>query len=213
MDVNTPKLCDGDDLDALYSPPAEMLLRAMTKHLTDYHLDYLKIATFACIATGRDGGLDNSPRGGPPGFIRALDRKTVAFGDWPGNNRIESMRNLVEDDRIGLLFIFPGLEIFLRINGRASISTDPDLLEKLKEGQRVPRTAIVVTIGEVLFHCGKALNRARLWDEESRIDKRSVPSAGVLMKALAQVDDFDIAEFNEHYDHAMRNDLYGSDPV
>ena len=208
MDEADPGAVGGADLDELYSPPAEMLLRAMTNHLTDYHLDYLKMATFACVATGREGGLDNSPRGGPPGFIRALDRKTIAFGDWPGNNRIETMRNLVEDDRIGLLFIFNGLEIFMRINGRARISTDSALLDTLKEGQRLPRTAIVIAISEVLFHCGKAINRARLWEEDARIDRKTLPSAGVLMKALTQVDELDIAEFNEHYDHAMRNDLY-----
>lgn len=96
----------------------------MLNHLVDFHTAYLKAATFFCLATSGPQGLDASPRGGPPGFLRVLDAHTIAYADWPGNNRIESLRNLQSDDRIGLPFLFPGLEIFMRINGCARVVTD-----------------------------------------------------------------------------------------
>jgi PPOX class probable FMN-dependent enzyme len=196
------------DLDAIYPPPAELIGKAITDHLTDFHLDYLKVATFFCLATVSEKGLDVSPRGGPAGSIHALDRKRIAFADWPGNNRIESMRNIQADDRVAMVFIFPGLEIFLRINGRSMISVDPALLQRVAEGSRVPKTAMVITVEEVIFHCGRAVNRARLWEPESKVDKRSLPSAGQMMIALGKMSDVTVEEIDAHYDHGMKNDLY-----
>ena len=199
---------EAPDLDSLYAPPGEMVLKAMTRHLTEFHIEYLKHASFFCLATGRDSGLDASPRGGAPGFVKALDRRTIAFADWPGNNRIESMRNIVADDRVALLFLFPGLQIFMRLGGTARISTDPRLLDRLLEGQRRPKSAIVVDITEALFHCGKAISRARLWEADAHIDRKSLPGTGVMMKTLADADDLDADTFDTLYDDAMKNDLY-----
>lgn len=196
------------DLDALYAQPAELIGKAITDHLTDFHLDYLKVASFFCLATVSDKGLDVSPRGGPAGSIHALDRKRIAFADWPGNNRIESMRNIQKDNRVATLFIFPGLEIFMRINGRSAISVDPDILQRVGEGTRVPKTAMVITIDEVIFHCGRAVNRAKFWEPESKIDKRSLPSAGQMMIALGKLSDVTVEEIDAHYDHGMKNDLF-----
>src|SRR3954447_17998160 len=113
------------DLQRLYVPPAEAIQKAVLPHLIAFHEAYIAAATFFCLASGREHGLDASPRGGPAGFVKVIDPTHVAFADWPGNNRIETMRNLVEDDRVGMLFLFPGLEVFLRINGKGRISTDP----------------------------------------------------------------------------------------
>lgn len=136
-----------------------------------------------------------------------LDENTVAYADWPGNNRIESLRNLESDERLGMVFLFPGLEIFTRINGRGRISTDPDLLSELREGDRVPKTATVVLIDEVLLHCGKAINRARLWQDGARIDRDALPTVGKMMAELArlgdaqaaQMDEAQIAQVNAHH--------------
>jgi PPOX class probable FMN-dependent enzyme len=203
------------DLDALYAPPSEMIQKAVLDHLVDFHLEYLNAATFFCLATGSDQGLDASPRGGPAGFVHALDAHTVAFADWPGNNRIESLRNLQQDGRLGMLFIFPGLEIFMRINGRGELSTDPALLARLAEGERLPKTATVVRIDQVLLHCGKAVNRARLWRAESQLAPGALPSVGKIIAALgkrdhpeASMDDAQIEQINQHYDHSVRHDLY-----
>lgn len=196
------------DLDALYAPPSEMIQKAVTDRLLDFHVDYLRTATFFCFATGRTSGLDASPRGGQAGFVQVLDAKRIAFADWPGNNRIESMRNLEEDDRAALLFLFPGLEVFLRINGRAHSTVDPETLELLKEGRRIPKAGIVVDVEEVLFHCGKAINRARLWREDSKIDRQTLPSVGTILVALAEMRNADIAALDAHYDQSVRNELY-----
>lgn len=208
-------MTDRPDLDALYSPPSEMIQKAVLDRLVDFHVDYLEVATFFCLATGSERGLDASPRGGPPGFVHVLDPHTVAFADWPGNNRIESMRNLQRDERVGMMFLFPGLEIFLRINGRGRVSTEDALLTRLREGARTPKTATVVRIEEVLLHCGKAINRAGLWKDSARLDRQALPTVGRMMAALArlgnapaEMDDAQVQQIDAHYDHAVRHDLY-----
>lgn len=196
------------DLDRLYAPPAEAIQRAVLPHLMPFHQAYIAKATFFCLASGREQGLDASPRGGEPGFVRVIDPRRVAFADWPGNNRIETMRNLVADDRLAMLFLFPGLEVFLRINGRGRISDDGALLEGLKEGSKLPKTAIIVRIDQVLFHCGKAINRARLWQADAHIDRSSVPSVGQMKAALTggSAAEADLAD--AHYLEAVRSGLY-----
>jgi PPOX class probable FMN-dependent enzyme len=197
-----------DDLDRLYAQPAEAIQRAVLPYLLPFHEAYVAAATFFCLASGCALGLDASPRGGPAGFVKVLDPHHVAFADWPGNNRIETMRNLVEDPRLAMLFLFPGLEVFLRINGQARISTDIDLLESLKEGQKAPKTAIVLAIDQVLFHCGKAINRARLWQPEARLDRKSLPSVGQMKVAMAGGSPADAEAVDTHYRNSVRNDLY-----
>ena len=187
----------------------------MLDRLIDFHRDYLRVATFFCLATGSARGLDASPRGGQPGFVHALDDHHVAFADWPGNNRIESLRNLEGDERVGMLFLFPGLEIFMRINGRARATTDAALLVRLTEGSKRPKTAIVVAIDEVLFHCGKAINRAGLWRADRHVDREALPTPGRMVEALnaaAQGRAADAAaagQLDAHYSHGVRHDLYG----
>lgn len=201
-------MADQPDLDALYAPPSEKIQKAVLDRLVGFHEAYLKVATFFCLATGRESGLDASPRGGPPGFVHMLDAHHVAFADWPGNNRIESLRNLQDDDRVAMLFLFPGLEVFLRINGRARLSTDTALLERLQEGPRLPKVATIVTVNEVLFHCGKAVNRAQLWSESAHVDRQAVPSIGTVVATLAEMHDADIAAIDAQYEQVVRNDLY-----
>lgn len=210
-----PEPADAPDLDALYAPPSEMIQRAVLDRLIDVHEEYLRAATFFCLATGSAKGLDVSPRGGPPGFVQVLDAHTLAFADWPGNNRIESMRNLARDERLGMVFLFPGLEVFLRINGRGRVSTAPDLLAQLREGERTPKTATVVWIEEVIVHCGKAIHRAGLWSDDARRERQSLPTVGQMMRAFAAlgteaqtIGDAQIAQIDAHYAHAVRHDLY-----
>ena len=206
-------MTDTPDLDTLYAPPAERIQKSVLDRLVDFHRDYLAAATFFCLATGSARGLDASPRGGPPGFVHVLDEHHVAFADWPGNNRIESMRNLGDDDRIGMLFLFSGLDIFMRINGRGRVRTAPELLAQLAEGDKVPKTAIVVAIDEVLFHCGKAVNRAGLWKPEAQLDRHALPTPGKMVVTLGgggqPADAEQVAQLDAHYAHAMKHDLYG----
>lgn len=199
---------DFPDLDSLYAPPSEMIQRSVLPYLIPFHAAYIEKATFFCLSTGRPQGLDASPRGGAPGFVRVLDAKTIAFADWPGNNRIESLRNLREDPRAALLFIFPGLEIFMRINGTAGVSTTPDLLASLKEGGKTPKTAITIHIDEVLFHCGKAINRAGLWNPASRLDPEALPSIGQMKASFTGESEEQAKLIDAHYYQGVRSDLY-----
>lgn len=196
------------NLDTLYAAPSPMIEKAMLDRIVEFHEAYLRVATFFCLATGRGDGLDASPRGGPPGFVHVLDPRQIAFADWPGNNRIESMRNIQADDRIAMLFLFPGLEVFLRINGHARVSIEPALLDRLKEGGRMPKAATVVAVDQVLFHCGKAVNRAGLWSPDAHIDRNTLPTVGKVLVALADLQDADADAFDAHYDHAVRHELY-----
>ena len=196
------------ELDRLYDPPSERIQKAVTDRLLDFHRAYLRAASFFCLATGSARGLDATPRGGTPGFVHVLDARTLSFADWPGNNRIESMRNLLEDERVALLFLFPGLDVFLRINGRAKISTEAALLTTLAEGGRTPKTAIVVAIDEVLFHCGKAIHRAKLWDPTSQIGRSTLPSVGTMLVALAGMKDVAPETLDAHYQKAVTTELY-----
>ena len=203
------------DLDALYDAPHERIQKSVLHELVDFHHAYLARATFFCLATGSEAGLDASPRGGPPGFVHVLDEHHVCFADWPGNNRIESLRNLARDDRLGMLFIFPGLDVFMRINGRGRVTTDNAILQHLTEGVRRPKTATIVAIDEVLFHCGKAIHRARLWEPASHLDRKTLPTPGQMVAAFTEmnggraVDPADVAQMDTQYAHGVRNNLYG----
>lgn len=214
-ETRTPKQVE---LDALYAPPSERIQKAVLDHLVDFHRQYLQQASFFCLATAGPAGMDASPRGGPPGFVHVLDDKTLAFADWPGNNRIESLRNLQQDERVAMLFLFPGLEVFLRINGRARVSAAAELLQELREGEKTPKTATVVRVDEVLFHCGKAINRARLWESAARPQRSELPSIGQMLVGFAALqagpgatdgEHSSIEEIDAHYQQAVRSDLYG----
>ncbi|AVS85268.1 MSMEG_1061 family FMN-dependent PPOX-type flavoprotein [Paracidovorax avenae] len=196
------------DLDALYNPPSDTITRSVLPALTPFHVEYLRAATFFCLATAGGGGLDASPRGGPPGFVQALDERTVAFADWPGNNRLASLRNLGDDARVAMLFLFPGLDIFLRINGRAQLSLAPDLLAKLAEHGKHPKLGVVVDIDETLFHCGKAIHRAQLWAPESSLDRRDLPTPGRMKAAVLGWSEAQASDADAHYAHAVRHGLY-----
>ena len=147
------------ELDEFYRRPAEHVTKATLTFLHDFHLAYLKVAPIVCIGSGAQEGYDVSPRGGPAGFVQMLDRKTLAIPDFPGNNKLETLRNLVRDPRIALLFLFPGLDIFMRISGRATVTRRPDLLQRLVCDGKRPITVIVVAVESVYFHCGRAISR------------------------------------------------------
>jgi uncharacterized protein len=197
-----------DDLEHLYAPAKLPVVQSARKHLTQFHVDYLNAATFFCLATASDMGVDVSPRGGDAGFVKIIDSNTLCFADWPGNNKIASIRNITRQDQVHLLFIFPGLDIFMRIDGRAGVTLDSAILDLLTEDDRRPKTGIVIMVDEVYFHCGKAVNRANLWKPESRVDRQSVPSPGVMMKELANIEDIPSEVIDQMYEHGMKHGLY-----
>lgn len=143
---------------------------------------FIARSPFLCLGTqDREGRADVSPRGDPPGFVRILDDRTLAIPDRPGNNRLDSLANIVGNPSVGLLFVIPGFDETLRVSGQASLTTDPGLLETMRVNDRLPRLAIVVRASEVFLHCAKAFRRSRLWDPATFQDRREMPS---LMKML-----------------------------
>lgn len=130
----------------------------------------------------RDGRLDASPRGGEPGFVRVVDETTLWIPDAPGNNRLDSFGNIVETGQVGMLFLIPGIDETLRVNGRAHLSTDPDKREQLATPRWTPKVVVVVAVEEAFLHCPKALMRSKLWADESRQDRSVLPSLGQMLK-------------------------------
>jgi uncharacterized protein len=175
-----------EQLDALYGKPAEAPLIKEIDFISDHYRAFIDKAPFVVLATVGPEGVDCSPRGDPPGFVRVRDAKTVLIPDRRGNNRIDSLRNIVRDPRISLLFIIPGIGNTLRINGRAEISTDPDLGASFAVRGKAPKAVLVVTAERVYFQCPKALVRSRLWSADAQIARSELPSTGEILQALSK---------------------------
>ena len=166
-----------DDLRALY-PGISPLAKSKCIDALDKHaVEFIKRSPFVCLGTqGRDGRADVSPRGDPAGFVQILDATTLAIPDRPGNNRLDSIANIVENPAVGLLFLIPGYDETLRVNGNAKLTNDPALLERMAVKGKLPRLAIVVEISEIFLHCAKAFRRSMLWDQESHQNRSEMPS-------------------------------------
>jgi PPOX class probable FMN-dependent enzyme len=174
-----------EQLEALYSDaPYGPAVFKETDHITPQYRKLIEAAPFAVIATSGPEGLDCSPRGDPPGFVRVVDERTVVIPDRRGNNRIDSLRNLVRDPRISLLFLIPGVGETMRINGNARISTDPKLTESFAMNGKVPKCVLVVTIERAYFQCTKAIIRSKLWDPKSIVDRKTLPTPGSILAEL-----------------------------
>jgi PPOX class probable FMN-dependent enzyme len=182
--VSTHAITTVEQLEKLYGPVRPVAILKEKEELTDAYRKLIEAAPFVAIATSGPEGLDCSPKGDPAGFIRILDSRTLAIPDRPGNNRIDGMRNLVRDPRIALLFLIPGVSETLRVNGRATISVDPDLLQSFAMDGKLPRSVMIVHIERIYFHCAKAIVRSKLWDDASKVDRRALPSTGAMVAEL-----------------------------
>ena len=175
-----------EQLEALYGKPHGPAVVKEIDHISPGYRKLIEAAPFVAIATGGPEGLDCSPKGDAPGFVRILDEKTLAIPDRPGNNRIDGFRNIMRDPRIALLFLIPGVGETLRVNGRAAISIDPQLMQSFAVNGKLPRSVLIVHIESMFFHCSKAIVRSKLWDEASKIDRKSLPSTGAIIAELSQ---------------------------
>ena len=174
-----------EELERVYSDaPYGPAVFKETDRISAQYRKLIEAAPFCVIATSGPEGLDCSPRGDPPGFVRVLDEHTVLIPDRRGNNRIDTLRNLVRDPRISLLFLIPGVGETMRINGRAKISTDTKLTESFAMNGKTPKCVLVVTVERAYFQCTKAIIRARLWDETSKVDRKTLPTPGAILAEL-----------------------------
>ena len=173
-----------EQLEGLYGERKQTTIRKEVDRLSAGYRKLVEAAPFVVVATAGPEGLDCSPKGDPAGFVHILDDRTLAIPDRPGNNRLDGYRNIVRDPRVSLLFLIPGVGESLRVNGRGSISVDPELMGSFAINGKLPRSVLIVHIDSVFFHCSKAAVRARLWDEASRVDRKSLPSTGSLLAEL-----------------------------
>jgi PPOX class probable FMN-dependent enzyme len=175
-----------EELERLYGEPNPASLMKEIDHINAHYRAFIEAAPFVMLASVGPEGLDGSPRGDAPGFVRVRDEKTLLLPDRRGNNRIDTMKNIVRDPRVALLFLIPGIGETLRVNGRAAISADPALCESFTVQGKAPRSVLVITVDRVYFQCQKALVRSRLWDPASRIERSALPSTGTMIAALSQ---------------------------
>ena len=178
-----------EELNALYGAAGEASLVKVTSKLTPDYAQMIEASPFAALATVGPEGLDCSPRGDDGSVVRIVDEKTVLMPDWRGNNRVDSLANIVRDPRVALMFLIPGSNTTMRINGTAVVNVNPALTGSFEVDGKHPRSVIVVTIGEVYFQCARALIRSRLWDAERQADPGALPTPGALLKAAKA--DFD----------------------
>ena len=196
-----------DDLEGLYGPPVPAAITKEINHISGHYKKFVEAAPFVVIATVGAEGLDCSPRGDPPGFVRVHDKKTVLIPDRRGNNRLDSLKNIVVDPRISLLFLIPGVGETMRVNGKAEIVTDPALRESFSMQNKVPASVIVVTVEKMYFQCPKALIRSKLWDPKVQIPRSDLPTIGEMQRGILGKE-FDAEAYDKAYPDRIKNTIY-----
>jgi uncharacterized protein len=198
--INQPEV-----LRDLYGEPVPASLVKEMTFLTDAYAAFIKASPFVILSTCGEEGLDASPRGGPPGFVRVVDKKTLILPDRSGNNRVDSLSNVVSDPRIAMLFLVPGVGETMRVNGEARISVEPELLQSFADTNgKIPRSAMIVSIDRCYVHCSQSLARSKLWDPAAQVDRKALPSIGQMLQACRA--EFDGAAYDK------RNAAEGSEP-
>jgi len=190
--------------DVLGGEPAKLIREKIADRLNPLTRQFIERSPFVVVASGRpDGGLDVSPRGDPAGFVRILDERTLLLPDRPGNKLADTLTNLLADDRIALLFLIPGVNDTFRVNGRARIVDDAELLAESEVEGKVPQLGILVEVEEAYTQCPKAFLRSELWNPERHIDRSELPSQGEILRAIADPE-LDVEEYDEARDGRYR---------
>jgi PPOX class probable FMN-dependent enzyme len=202
-------IADEAQLRAAIGQPAELVKQKLSDRLNDLTRQFVERSPFVCVATARpDGGLDVSPRGDPAGFVRILDERTLLLPDRPGNKLADTLTNLLADPRIALLFLIPGIGDTFRVNGRATIVDDPELLAASAVEGKVPKLGLLVAIEEAYTQCSKAVIRSDLWNPERHVDRAELPTGGEILRSLAvdvDADEYDRARADRY---ARREGFY-----
>jgi PPOX class probable FMN-dependent enzyme len=196
-----------EQLEALYGQPHERALRKEIAYVNEDYRAFIEVAPFVVLATAGPDGLDCSPRGDAPGFVRVVDERTLALPDRIGNNRLDSLRNIIVEPRLALLFIIPGVGESLRVNGRGRIVSDPKWLDSFAVEGKLPRTVLLIDVDSVYFHCSKALVRSKLWDPARHVERSRLPSAGEILRRVSGAE-FDAAAYDRELPERVRTTLY-----
>jgi len=174
-----------EQLEATYGVTNDASTVKLADHVTPLYRVFIEKSPFAALATIGPEGIDCSPRGDLSGFVRVHDTKTLMLPDRRGNNRIDSLRNIVRDPRVALMFLIPGCGNAIRVNGRAHISVDAELLASFKVDGKAPRSVMVMTVEEIYFQCARAIVRSELWNPDKRIDPRTLPTPGQILAEMS----------------------------
>lgn len=177
------------ELDALVPPASEGAAGKTMRRIERYARQYIGLSPFCCLATSDGkGNADVTPRGDKPGFVRVIDEKTLLVPERPGNNRMDSLRNIVQNPSLGMLFLIPGFEDTLRVNGRGRVTKDPGLLADSAVDGKLPKFGVLVAVDEAFFHCAKAFRRSKLWDPTAQVERNAMPTlARIIMDQMAEV--------------------------
>jgi uncharacterized protein len=175
-----------EELEAIYGVTNDASTVKVADHVTPLYRVFVEKSPFAALATIGPEGIDCSPRGDLSGFVRIHDEKTLMLPDRRGNNRIDSLRNIVRDPRVALMFLVPGSGNAIRVNGRAHISVDPELLASFKVDGKAPRSVMVMTVEEIYFQCARAIVRSDLWNPDKRVDPKTLPTPGQILAEMSE---------------------------
>lgn len=201
------RIADVASLEKLYGAPSGAAVEKEIDYLHPHYQRLIAASPFFVLATGGPGGMDASPRGDAPGFVVVEDERTLLIPDRRGNNRVDSLRNIIADPRVALLFLVPGIGETLRVNGRAEIRTDPALLERFRVEGKPPRSVIVVHVERTFFQCARAIFRANLWDPARHLERGSLPSLGTIISDITRAR-FDGKKYDEGLYDRLKSALY-----
>lgn len=194
-----------EELRALFDAPSAMVQRKVLPRLDAHCRAIIGASPFICISSSSaEGRADISPRGDAPGFVQVVDDRTLFIPDRPGNNRLDTMSNILERPQVGLLFVVPGMEETLRIFGTAALVRDPSLLDRAKVNGKTPAIGIRIAVEGAHLHCGKAFRRARLWDPAARIDRKSLPSLGQMVRDQIGLTDVPVEAVDARIEESYR---------
>jgi len=202
-------ITDENELRKLLGEPAEVVRSKVTDHVNELTREFIDRSPFVLLATsGADGTCDVSPRGDPPGFVRVIDERRLLLPERPGNRLADSLRNILKNPRVGLLFVIPGVGDTLRVNGRARIVTDRELLAPSAVEGKTPRLGLLIEIDEAFTHCSKAFLRSQLWDQNRHVDRSDLPTSGEIHRTLDPSFDAEAYDVARAERYARRENFY-----
>jgi PPOX class probable FMN-dependent enzyme len=198
-----------EELRELIGDPIELAVRAQLTALDQHCRAFIAHSPFLLLGTANSEGKgDVSPKGDPPGFVQVLDDRTLVIPDRPGNRRLDTLMNIVVNPEVGLLFLVPGMEETLRVNGRATIVRDEELLDMTMVNGKRPLLAIVVDVEQAFLHCAKAFKRSHLWDPESRVERGAIASLAQIMMDQTNPEDCTVEDLEDMIEEAYKTTLY-----
>lgn len=204
------KITSISELETVYGPAVAGAQWKEIDHINEHYRQFIEKSPFLVLATQGDKGIDCSPRGDPAGFVRVVNQRCLQIPDRRGNNRLDSLRNIVANPEVGLIFLIPNIGETIRVAGKAEILIDDDLCNSFSMNAKPASSVISITVEKAYFQCQKALVRSKLWDASTHIDRSALPSAGAMVKTFAQMQnvEFDGQSYDDNYPEHMKKTIY-----